>query len=297
MDFKKYQHIERFGTTEVEGIEHGICHIFPKIDGSNASLWLGDDLEVRAGSRNRELSLDNDNAGFMKWAINQDNIIMLLQQNPELRLFGEWLVPHSLKTYREEAWGNFYVFDVMEDDDYLHYDDYKNILESYGIEYIPPICMIKDPLFEKLVKILQENDYLIRDGAGIGEGIVIKNYNYKNRFGRQIWAKIVTSEFKEKHRKAMGPVEKVEKQLVEKLIADEFITSSVVDKVHANLVNDLGGWCSKTIPRFLNTVYYDLIKEESWEFLKKHNYPTVNYKTLKHFVFAKVKDIKPELFN
>ena len=32
MDFRKYQHIERFGTTEVDGIELGKCYVFPKID-------------------------------------------------------------------------------------------------------------------------------------------------------------------------------------------------------------------------------------------------------------------------
>ena len=32
MEFRKYQHIERFGTMEVDGIEIGTCYVFPKID-------------------------------------------------------------------------------------------------------------------------------------------------------------------------------------------------------------------------------------------------------------------------
>ena len=41
MEFKKYQHIERLGTLEVEGIELGTCYVFPKIDGTNGSnlVW------------------------------------------------------------------------------------------------------------------------------------------------------------------------------------------------------------------------------------------------------------------
>ena len=35
MEFRKYQHIERFGTSEVEQIEIGTCYVFPKIDGTN----------------------------------------------------------------------------------------------------------------------------------------------------------------------------------------------------------------------------------------------------------------------
>lgn len=64
MNFVRYQHIERFGADEVENIELGICHVFPKIDGTNGSVWLGDDGKIQAGSRNRILSLDDDNAGF-----------------------------------------------------------------------------------------------------------------------------------------------------------------------------------------------------------------------------------------
>ena len=65
--FFKYQHVERLGTTETNGIEMGMCYIFPKIDGTNSQLWWNNGL--KAGSRNRELYLDNDNAGFYNWAV------------------------------------------------------------------------------------------------------------------------------------------------------------------------------------------------------------------------------------
>ena len=39
---------------------------------------------------------------------------------------------------------------------------------------------------------------------GIGEGIVIKNYSYKNKYYRVVWAKMVTDEFKEVHRETFG---------------------------------------------------------------------------------------------
>lgn len=62
--FIKYQHIERIGTSEVEGILDGDCYVFPKLDGTNASIWM-DDAELCCGSRNRQLSLENDNGGFI----------------------------------------------------------------------------------------------------------------------------------------------------------------------------------------------------------------------------------------
>jgi hypothetical protein len=33
-------HIEKFGNTGVEGIELGECYVFPKLDGTNSSLWF-----------------------------------------------------------------------------------------------------------------------------------------------------------------------------------------------------------------------------------------------------------------
>jgi len=89
IEFRKYQHVERFGTTEVEGIEFGICYVFPKIDGTNASVWLGDDGEIHAGSRNRELSLEKDNAGFYSAIKNDQRIKNYLLKHPTHRLFGE----------------------------------------------------------------------------------------------------------------------------------------------------------------------------------------------------------------
>ena len=43
MNFKKYQHIEKLGTTEVEGILEGQVSLFYKIDGTNSCIFLKDD--------------------------------------------------------------------------------------------------------------------------------------------------------------------------------------------------------------------------------------------------------------
>lgn len=36
MQFKKYIHLEKYGTTETQGIELGTAYVFPKLDGTNA---------------------------------------------------------------------------------------------------------------------------------------------------------------------------------------------------------------------------------------------------------------------
>ena len=131
MEFKKYQHLEKFGTTEVNGVEIGLCHIFPKIDGTNAQIWWDDLHGIQAGSRNRTLSLEKDNAGFFKWVLENDALCGMMNHLPYLRLYGEWLVPHTLRTYLDSAWRDFYVFDVMDENDrYLPYEEYKELLDD-----------------------------------------------------------------------------------------------------------------------------------------------------------------------
>lgn len=294
MEFKKYQHIERIGATETNGIESGMCYIFPKIDGTNSQLWINEN-SLYAGSRNRELSIDNDNAGFMAWAVKQTNIIDFFCKYPNLRLYGEWLVPHTLKTYQKTAWNNFYVFDVIDGENYLPYETYKVMLDEFDIEYIPPICKVENPTYERLIAQLEKNGYLIEDGNGTGEGIVIKNYDFKNKFGNVVWAKIVKNEFKAKHQKVMDVTEIKEKAIIEQLIVDKYVTLSLCEKEFSKIENETG-WSSKFIPRLLNVVYYSLVKEECWSFVKENKNPVIDFGRLYYFTIEKIKKTMPQLF-
>ena len=40
MNFTKYQHVERLGTTETDGILDGDVLVFPKIDGTKRKEWI-----------------------------------------------------------------------------------------------------------------------------------------------------------------------------------------------------------------------------------------------------------------
>lgn len=311
MQFVKYQHIERLGTSETASIELGECYVFPKIDGTNASIWFYNG-QIQCGSRRRHLSLDDDNAGFMAWVTQQPqlgNFINYFLKNPTHRLYGEWLVPHSLKTYKQNAWNNFYVFDVAIDKTkdeirhegdsevkYLHYETYKPLLEEFNISYIHPIAILRNGSYDQFISQLEKNIFLIEDGKGCGEGIVIKNYDWFNKYGRQTWAKIVTSEFKEKHAKEMGAPVVQGKALVEEAIAKKYVTKALIEKEKSKIELECNGWQSKHIPRLLNTVFYCLVKEDSWDFVKEFKNPTINFKTLQHFVVTEIKEKCPEVF-
>ena len=180
--------------------------------------------------------------------------------------------------------------------EHLTYEEYKPLLDKYKLDYIPCIAIIENPTHEFLIKQLPCNDFLIKDGEGQGEGIVIKNYNYKNKYGRTTWAKIVTSEFKEKHFKEMRALRKDAGTPVERKIINKYCTEALVEKTYAKIVNEQEGWSTKFIPRLLNTVYYDLIKEESWNFIKEFKNPIIDFKQLLRETTTKIKELKSELF-
>lgn len=294
-EFMKYQHVERFGSDEVEGIDLGRCYIFPKIDGTNGVVWHNGE-KIYAGSRNRQLSLDNDNQGFLNvWVEkNKEKLERFFNYRPNAYIYGEWLVPHTLKDYRKEAWQNFYVFDVVDDGAHLPYDDYIYDLDQVGIEYITPLCIINKPSYEQLISWLDKNYYLMQDGC-IGEGIVIKNYDYRNKYGRQTWAKIVRSEFKEKHCKTMGAPDIKGADIIEEKVVDKYLSEALIEKEYQKIANEKG-WQSKFIPMLFGVTWHTFVTEETWNIVKGEKNPRLDYQRLYHFVVEKTKRTKTELF-
>ncbi len=319
--FRKYNHLERYGHRETHGIDIGLVHVFPKLDGTNAVAWLGDDGTVRAGSRNRELSLEQDNAGFCAWLLSEEreatDLREFLRTNPNMILYGEWMVPHTLKTYREDTWRRFWIFDVyctVDGGTYIPYDLYSHYPLLERCDLIQPICTIENPSENQMRAQIELNTYLIQDGAGLGEGVVVKNYAWKNNQGTQTWAKFVRNIFKEEAARAFGITHKNGAFQVEVAIAEEFCTPALVSKTRAKILLDLANEKSidlaqpnaqqqleaenrhKVIPQLLGRVFHDLITEETWTFLKKHKNPTVDFKKLQQQVTVKVKAYAGDLF-
>ena len=85
--YVKYQHVEKIGSDEVDGIMLGDVFVFPKLDGTNAHVWF-DGEQMRYGSRRRELSIDNDNADFMATLQQDKSIEAMCRANPNTHIFG-----------------------------------------------------------------------------------------------------------------------------------------------------------------------------------------------------------------
>lgn len=296
MEYLRYQHIERYGNDEVDGINIGTCYVFPKIDGTNASVWLGDDGQIKAGSRTRELSHESDNAGFYAYVQTSEKLLGFFSKYPGVRLYGEWLVPHSLKTYEDSAWRKFYIFDTCREDGILiPYDEYLPMIQEFDLDYIPALKIFTNASVDDFRAYLEVNKFLIQENQGIGEGIIIKNYAYRNKYGRQVWAKMVTNDFKTKNLKTFGASHSV-KYLLEQTIIDEYLTGAFLDKEFAKIVQTQGGWNSKRIPEFLGRIYHEFVSEELWNIVREHKNPTIDFKKLQQVLIAKTKEMKPEIF-
>lgn len=290
MEYDKYQHLEKLGTVETDGILDGEVFVFSKLDGTNAQLWW--DNGLKAGSRNRELSIESDNAGFYNWALPLDMFKNFFAKYPDLRLFGEFLVPHTIKNYRANAWRKFYVFDVYQNGEPLEYPLYSQYLLEFGIDFIPPIAKVNNPSENIINSFLDKAKYLLEDGEG--EGIVIKNYGYRNKFGRRTWAKVVRQEFKDNNAKLFPTREIKEKLTVEVAIVEKFVSKTLVEKEYAKIAID--GWQTKFIPKLIHTVYYCVVTEEIWAILKEFKNPIIDFKKLQNFTVKRVKELMPNLF-
>jgi len=174
-DIPKYQHIERLGKDDVEGLLDGDVIVQTKIDGANLTVaWTTKTGHIIA-SRNNTKSVGgepkNGFNGAVEYCLGHAGL-MTLSKRYILR--GEWLVRHSTN-YPKEYMQHFYVFDVQryEDYSYLHPDEYIPMLITYGIKYIPVLARLTNPTMEELTKIMEGPDEF---GADQKEGIVIKRY-------------------------------------------------------------------------------------------------------------------------
>ena len=297
MQYKSYQHIEKLGNKEVEGILKGKCSIQPKIDGTNGVVWLGDDGIIHAGSRRRDLTLDNDNAGFYNTVIKDDNIRKYLLDHKDHYLYGEWLVPHTIRYYHPESWKHFYVFDIFSyDRGYIPYDEYSKELDKYGISYIPEIISIDNPTMEDLTKYLKETKYLIPEDK-MSEGIIIKNYEYRNQYGRCTYAKIVAEEFFNTKSLLRMKNHEAKDKTSEKDIVTTMLSEPLIRKEFAKIklaYPDIRR--QELIGRTLNTIFHVFIHEELLDYIEKKK-PLINFYYLKKECDERIKEVlRSELF-
>jgi hypothetical protein len=184
-------------------------------------------------------------------------------------------------------------------------------LDVLDLDWIPPLATIDNPDEEIVLKHLNANTFLMADGAGLGEGVVLKNYDWKNKYGRQPWGKVVRNEFKDDARTKFGAPELKGRSVIEGKVAEKYVTQPLVDKIRAKIRLEIANredvpnaeydaidetYRKEMIPRLLQTVYTDVVNEEAWAFVREFKDPTVNFKSLRAHVYRLTKKFAQDLF-
>lgn len=269
--FIKYKKIHRLGSDENEGILNGTCYIQEKIDGANTQIWAQDN-KIMCGSRNNVLTAGFN--GFVDYVNDHTGINALLVDHPDYHLYGEWCVRHSI-SYDETAYRHFYLFDVFTPEGPLDIDAVNELAEQYCIRYPKLFSKVLDPTEEHIMEFVGQSAL-----GEVGEGVVIKNFDFINDFGELEYAKIVTENFKETNALVFGGNNRHSDSYWEMYLVNKYFTlpriEKIMNKIQPTIDEPLG---KQHTSRIVGTVLHDVITEEAWEIAKK--VPVLDFGKLK----------------
>ena len=240
--------------------------IMEKLDGANAS-FKKENGELKCFSRRQELSENNTLRGFYNWVhenIDPDDLA------EGYIYFGEWLVKHKLD-YGQNNMNKFYLFDVYNEKHgrYVSFDNVEMVANKLNIDLIPVFYHGRFQSLEHIQSFVGKSKL-----GDVGEGVVVKNYNWTDKHGNQQFTKFVSDQFAEKKQAKKHRIPP------KKGTIDEFVginlTNARIDKMLHKMVDegileedyditDMG-----TILKNAGTrIYEDIIEEELDELLKQ----------------------------
>lgn len=295
--FKPYLHVERLGKIEVDNILIGTVRLTAKLDGTNASVWADEDGRMRYGSRKREISVEDDNAGFAAWMKSDAEEVALLirfcQANPNMIVYGEWGVSKvgAIKKYTKEAANKLWIFDIYsrEEERYLTWDEFEAALIMYDlIDYrVKLLATLTNPTLDDIIKIANENTFLLEGTDTLGEGVVIRRDNYINCYGRYAVAKYVREDFRPDAPKVKKIIQAGE---IEQDFINRYLTQSELEKAKAKTALACGeeyvSGNGKFIGMFLNLLWKDALEENIVDFCKRAKNPQIDFAALNNLIKA-----------
>lgn len=290
--FKKYPKIHRLGKEETDGILEGVVHIEEKIDGANVSIWC-ENGEIMCASRSQRITEGFN--GFVDYVKKHPTLPTLFERYPNLRLYGEWLVRHTI-AYSETAYKQFYLFDVTTRTDETDADPEarEEFWPKIAVHQLAKDYNLKTPEYHgEFHNPTKEdiNNFVGKSTLGDkGEGVVLKNPLFRDKFGNHNYAKIVTESFKEDNGVTFGGNNKHSDSYWEMYVVNKYMTLARIEKI----MNKIQPLIDKRldlehIPRISNTAYHDMLTEEIWEIAGKVQ--AINFATLKRVAMKKAVQI------
>ena len=285
VNHKKFMDIERIKEGITGGFEVGDeIVIQEKIDGANAAIRY--DLEtdtIVAQSRKNILNISNNLRGFYEWTQTLDKELVASGLGEDIVLFGEWLVPHTVK-YPNEKYNQFYVYDAYNAklEEYLPQCVVEAIADILNLNYIPVFYRGKFQSWEHCYSFVGKTEM----GGEYGEGIVVKNQTKLNDKNSRTpyYLKIVGEKFQEvhkDHKKVINP-EKLKANEENKLLCETIVTEARVTKILHKLIDEgilPENWGASEMPivakNLCKRVFEDCLKEEPETTAKIENFGKV----------------------
>lgn len=270
MEQKKFTDIVRLGHKNTIGVlnEGDNIIIQEKIDGANAS-FRRDGENIRAYSRNHELNEQNNLGGFYQFTQTPTDAFRVEYLINGWIYFGEWLNPHKVKY--PEYQKQFFLYDIYDVDSKMYhpFEIVRFEAKRLGLNLVPVFYEGQYQSFEHLQSFVGRTDLGGKLGdLDTGEGIVVKNVDYRDRFGNQMYVKLVTDAFREvqKQKAPKDPkIELTQEQVfvqqvvtearIEKLL-HKFVDEGILDEVFG--IEDMGTILKNMNPRIIE----DILKEE-----------------------------------
>lgn len=228
MEQKKYHSIVRYGHKSTQEVLNKGDQIIiqEKIDGANASFAVIDG-ELKCWSRNKELSMNNTLEGFYVWVKENINVDKLLEG---VIYFGEWTAQH--KVVYEGFKKQFFLYDIynLHLEEYVSFSMVRDEAKRLGLQLVPVFFEGEFESFEQLTSYVGRTELNgTLGGKPCGEGIVVKNVAYRDRFGKQLFVKLVVDKFAEVQ-KQKAPKDPKKKFSEEELKVRECVTAPRVEK-------------------------------------------------------------------
>lgn len=272
MEFKKYGKVYRLGMQETEGVLEGDVIIQEKIDGGNFRFYFTNEGQIIFGSRNLNLS-ENEHElqghNFKKvidYILKQiESVEVNTQSLSNFIFYGEACIKHTIN-YDWDNMPLFLGFDVYNtsSEKYCNLKESEEFFSCLNLQMVPVLdktSVSVDELNDDLVPISKYASPSAKDQKA--EGIVIKNYD------KQIFAKYVRDEFKERNAEAFGGQPKYNKE--DDTNNSEFMfkycTNPRIEKVIMKLLDEGKYLDMKLMGDVIRNTYLDIIEEEWREIL------------------------------
>lgn len=273
-EIKKYTSATRYGKVNTKDVlnKGDYITITEKIDGANASFCIDieNELGVSCYSRNTPLNEESTLRGFYGW-INKNIIPIKEKLNPNYRYFGEWLVSHKA-VYKPANYQKFYMFSIWDEveNKYLPDEIVKSEAARLGLQTVPYFYEGEFISFEHLMTLVGKSNLTLEQNTG--EGIVVKNVNYFDRYCKQMFVKLVTEKFAEVQKQRTPKNPKIDdgfRELVMTALTEARVEKIIHKLVDENLlkedyaIEDMG----QMLKLLGSSVFEDILKEESELFI------------------------------